>query len=154
MQKLLALLNEQNTTSAKIDMFLATLNNIAVTAVKRSEFESIERTTVNKTVFYDLASSHDSHNSSAQVSFNELTDQLNNLSSTVKNLQVNPFLSCHTQIFTSSETLPNSDTVFTTLFNTSSYYVNRTVSYLNNTKCVLMLSYMNWLILYSGRVTI
>ena len=54
----MALLKEQNTTSAKIDMIFATLNNMAVTAVNRSEFdqpsttfESIERTTVNKTVF-------------------------------------------------------------------------------------------------------
>ena len=150
-EMLVALLKEQNTTSAKIDMFLATLNNIAVTAVNRSEFdqlsttvESIERTTVsktvfnelasssvNKTVFDELASSHDSYNSYAQESFSELTHQLNSLSSTVNNLHVNPFLNCHTQIFTSSQTLPNSDTVFTTLFYTSSYYVNRTVSYLS-----------------------
>ena len=169
-EKLLALLKEQNTTSAKIDMFLATLNNMAVTAVKRSEFdqlsttvESIERTTVsktvfnelasssvnktvfnelalssvNKTVFDELASSHDSHNSSAQESFSELTHRLNNLSSTVNNLHVKPFLNCHTQIFTSSQTLLNSDTVFTTLFDTPSYYVNRTVSYLNNTNVFL-----------------
>ena len=141
-EKLLALLNEQNTTSAKIDMIFATLNNIAVTAVNRSEFdqlsttfESIERTTVNKTVFYDL---YDILNSSARESFSELTDQLNNLSSTVKNqVQVYPFQKCHTEMFTSSETLPNSDTVFTTLFNTSSYCVNRTVSYLNNTNVFL-----------------
>ena len=158
-EMLVALLKEQNTTSAKIDMFLATLNNMAVTAVNQSEFdqlsttvESIERTTVsktvfnelasssvNKTVFDELASSHDSYNSYAQESFSELTHQLNSLSSTVNNLRVNPFLNCHTQIFTSSETLPNSDTVFTKLFNTSSYYVNRTVSYLNNTKYVLIL---------------
>ena len=152
-ENLVALLKEQNTTSAKIDMFFATLNNIAMTAVNRSEFDqlsttvkSIERTTVsktvfnelasssvNKTVFDELASSHDSYNSYAQESFSELTHQLNSLSSTVNNLHVNPFLNCHTQIFTSSQTLLNSDTVFTTLFDTPSYYVNRTVSYLNNT---------------------
>ena len=87
-------------------MFLTTLNNIAVTAVNQSEFdqlsttvESIERTTVsktvfnelasssvNKTVFDELASSHDSYNSYAQESFSELTHQLNSLSSTVNKL--------------------------------------------------------------------
>ena len=123
-EKLLALLKEQNTTSAKIDMFLATLNNIEVTAVNRSEFDQLSTTV-------------DSNNSSAQESFSELTYRLNNLSSTVKNLRVNPFENCHTQNFTSSLTLQNSDTVFTTLFNTSSYDVNRTVSYLNNTNVFL-----------------
>ena len=123
-EKLLALLKEQNTTSAKIDMFLATLNNIEVTAVNRSEFDQLSTTV-------------DSNNSSAQESFSELTDRLNNLSSTVNNLYVKPFQNCHTQIFTSSQTLQNSDTVFTTLFNTSSYYVNRTVSYFNNTNVFL-----------------